>query len=354
VSKKINKIIQAIFPALLMVSGALLTGAILIIISGNDPIAAYAALLEGAFSNSYRISETFVKAIPLMLMALGVSIAFKNQIWNIGAGGQFTIGTILSVIVCLYFKLPPIPTIILSFIFAFIGGALWGGLAGWLKARFNANEVITTPMLDYIATYLLAYLVYGPMMDPNGFGYPQSAVIEKVLRLPKLIVGGRLHTGIFVAIAILFLMLLFWRSTLGFKIELAGQGNDVSRYAGIDNKKIIVVTMLLSGGLSGIAGWNEIHGIHFRLMTDLAGSYGSIAIVIALLGNLNPLGIAISAYFFSVLIVGGNTMQNLTGIPYSLVDIIQGLIVVFVITRTAFRTESIQTFFRKRRYQHNG
>ena len=130
-SKKINKIIQAIFPALLMVSGALLTGAILIIISGNDPIAAYAALLEGAFSNSYRISETFVKAIPLMLMALGVSIAFKNQIWNIGAGGQFTIGTILSVIVCLYFKLPPIPTIILSFIFAFIGGALWEVWLGW-------------------------------------------------------------------------------------------------------------------------------------------------------------------------------------------------------------------------------
>ena len=208
-TKKINNMLQAVLPALLMVMGALLVGAVLIIISGNDPITAYAALLEGAFSNSYRISETFVKAIPLMLMALGISIAFKNQIWNIGAGGQFTIGTIFSVIVCLYFKLPPVPTMIVSFIFAFIGGALWGGLAGWLKARFNANEVITTLMLDYIATFLLAYLVYGPMMDPNGFGYPQSAVIEKVFRLPKLIVGGRLHAGLFVAIAILGLMLLF-------------------------------------------------------------------------------------------------------------------------------------------------
>ncbi len=346
--------VQAVLPALLMVAGALLAGAILIIISGNDPITAYAALLEGAFSNSYRISETFVKAIPLMLMAQGISIAFKNQIWNIGAGGQFTIGTICSVIVCLYFKLPPVPTMIVSFIFAFIGGALWGGLAGWLKARFNANEVITTLMLDYIATLLLAYLVYGPLMDPDGFGYPQSAVIDKAFRLPKLIAGSRLHAGLFVAIAIVGFMFLFWRSTLGFKIDLAGQGNDVSRYAGINIKKMIIITMLLSGGLSGIAGWNEIHGIHFRLMTDLAGNYGSIAIVIALLGNLNPLGIALSAYFFSVLIVGGNTMQNLTGIPYSLVDIIEGLVIVFVITRTAFKTESIRSFFRRHRSQHVG
>lgn len=338
---KAARLLNGIVPSLMTILIALVIGAALILFSGNNPLEAYRLMLEGAFGSSHKLSETVVKAVPLFMMALGTSIAFKNQIWNIGGDGQFTIGAIFGIAAGLYFRLPAWLLLPVSFVMAFLGGGLWGGLAGWLKTRFNANEVITTLMLNYIATYLLAYFVYGPMMDPNGFGFPQTPLIGEDVRLGLFHPDERMHTGIFIALVLLGLMLLFWRSTLGFRIELMGQGEQVSRYAGIDAKKTMLIAMALSGGFAGIAGWNEVYGVHYRLMTELASGYGSIAIVIALLGALNPLGIAVSSFFFAALLTGGNTMQRMTDIPYSLVDIIEGLVIIFVITRQTFRLESI-------------
>lgn len=326
----------SLFPALLTIGLAFLVGALLLLLAGNDPLRAYQTLFRGAFGSAHRIAETLVKATPLMIMALGTSVAFKAQIWNIGGDGQFILGAIFAVFVALNFPLPAVLLLPLTFLAAFLGGALWGGLVGVLRAKFNANEVITTLMLNYVALYLLAWLVRGPMIDPKGHGFPQTPLIGEALRLPVLIPGTRLHFGLIIALLIIFAGYIFWRSTLGFTIELVGESEHVAQYSGIIVPKTIVLTMVISAGLAGVAGWSEVFGIHYRLLDDLAAGYGSLAIVVALLGDLKPFGIIISSFFFAALIVGGNTMQRLVGIPFSLVDVIQGLVIIFVISRVVY------------------
>ncbi len=339
--------LKSLASTLLTVFIALLISAVLILISGNNPIEAFRLMINGAFGSVHKISETLVKAIPLMIMALGTSIAFKNKIWNIGGDGQFTMGAIFSILVGIYSNLPPVIVVPVALICAFLGGGLWAGLAGWLKTRFNANEVITTLMLNYVASYLLTYLVYGPMMDPAGHGFPQTPLLEDGARLALFSSGTRIHMGIFIALALVVVMIFFWRSKLGYRIELMGQGEQVARYAGVNAKRTLILAIFLSGGMAGIAGFNEVYGVHYRLMAEIASGYGSLAIVIALLGDLNPIGIAISAFFFSVLLVGGNTMQRMTDIPYSIVDIIQGLVIIFVITRSTLKIDAVKSLFQK-------
>jgi ABC-type uncharacterized transport system permease subunit len=287
-----------------MVVLALLIGAILITLSGNSPLEAYSSLLLGAFSSKNRISELFVKLIPVMVMSLGVSVAFRAKLWNIGAGGQFIIGALASTTVAIYVPLPPYLMIPLSILIAMVAGGAWGALAGYLKIKWKANEVITTLMLTYIADYFLDFLMYGPMMDPAG-ELPQSRPVAESLRLPKLLSGYRIHAGIFIMLAVLIAMVILWRSTLGFRIVLIGQGDRVATYAGTDVSKTVVTTMFLSGAIAGIAGWMEVFGIHYRLMENLAGSYGDTATVVALLGALHPIGIAFASFFFSILLWAG-------------------------------------------------
>jgi simple sugar transport system permease protein len=332
----VSSVISAITAAFL----ALVFGFVLLWACGYDAVKAYMTMFNGAFGSANRFAETIVKTVPLTIMALGTAIAFKSKIWNIGGNGQFIVGGILSLYMALNFSLPVFVMLPLTFLMAFAGGALWGGIAGYLKAYFNANEVITTLMLNYIASFLLAWLVRGPMMDPAGFGFPQTPIVDKSLQLGNLLPGTRLHFGFIIAAVIVFLCWMLWRSTLGFRMELIGESHEVAAYSGINVKKTTLLTMLISGGLAGLAGWNEIFGLHYRLLDDVAGNYGSIAIVIALLGGLHPLGIFVSAFFFSILLVGGGAMQRMSGIPLSLVDIIQGTVIIFVISRTALFTNS--------------
>ena len=345
-SKIINSIKQFVIAVLTIVL-ALAVGAILVRISGNDPAEAYTILFRGALGSKARISEVLVKMIPLTLMALGMSIAYKAQLWNIGANGQLTIGAILAILPGIYLGLPTVILLPLSLILSVLGGALWCGLAAWLKNRFNANEVITTLMLNYIATYFLAFLVYGPMMDPDGGGFPQSKVLPDVYHLPLFSAQMRIHGGIVVAVIVILMMFFFWRTNLGVKIDLIGQGDKIATYAGVNVKKTVMVAMLISGALCGLAGWNEVYGVQYRLLEGLSSGYGDIATIIALLGGLNPLGIVIASFFFSALLVGGATMQRMTEVPYSVVDIIQGLVIVFVIARTAIHFGWPQKLLRK-------
>ena len=221
-SKIINSIKQFVIAVLTIVL-ALAVGAILVRISGNDPAEAYTILFRGALGSKARISEVLVKMIPLTLMALGMSIAYKAQLWNIGANGQLTIGAILAILPGIYLGLPTVILLPLSLILSVLGGALWCGLAAWLKNRFNANEVITTLMLNYIATYFLAFLVYGPMMDPDGGGFPQSKVLPDAYHLPLFSAQMRIHGGIVVAVIVILMMFFFWKTNLGVKIDLIGQ-----------------------------------------------------------------------------------------------------------------------------------
>lgn len=331
-----EKAILGIMPALISVLLAFLIGAVLLILAGISPIEAYSSLFKGAFGSNNRIAETCVKAIPLIILGLGISIAFKAQIWNIGGDGQFTVGAIFAVFVGLNFNIPNVLLLPLTFVAAFVGGACWGGIAGFLKAKFNANEVITTLMLNYIALYLLEWVVKGPMMDPNGHGFPQTELIGEGLRLPIIFQGTRLHLGLILALVLVIGGYFFWKTILGFKIDIVGQSADVAEYSGIKVNKIIISTMFISAGLAGVAGFSEVFGVHYRLIENISGGYGNLAIVVALLADLNPFGIVISGFFFAALVVGGNTMQRMVGVPFSLVGVIQGLVIIFVISRIIY------------------
>lgn len=330
---KTKETLITIASTVLMVIIALVLGAVLIVLSGNQPGEAYGTLLRGAFGSEQKITELFVKLIPLLIMSLGISIAFKASLWNIGATGQFTVGAIAAVAVALYMPGPIFIKMIISFIAAVAAGAFWAGLAGWLKVKFNANEVITTLMLNYVGTYLLMWLINGPMQDPNS-DLSQSDLIPDGMRLTRLFGEYRLHTGIFILIAIVLLVLIFWKTSLGYQVDLIGQGDKVSTYAGVNVKKTTVLTMMISGGIIAVAGWIEIFGIQYRLLDGLAADYGDTANIIALLGSLSVYGIIVAAAFFSILLCGGASMQRMTEVPYSVVDVMQGLIIVFVIART--------------------
>ena len=331
-----NKLVRnagrEVLGTVLMVIVALLIGAVLVVLSGNQPGEAYSTMLRGAFGSTQKITELFVKLIPTLIMALGVSVAFRAQLWNIGAEGQFIMGSICSMVVALYLPVPIPLRMVIAFAAAVVAGGLWAGLAGWLKTRFNANEVITTLMFNYIANYLLLYLINGPMQDPYS-DLSQTDLIPDGMRLAKLIGTYRLHAGIFLMLLVVLIMIFFWRTTLGYRINLVGQGEKVATYSGVRVKQTVVVTMRISGAFSGLAGFIETFGINYRLLDGIAGDAGNIATIVALLGSLNVYGVIAAAMFFSVLLCGGASMQRMTDVPYSVVDVIQGLIIILVIAK---------------------
>lgn len=350
--RKISEKQVQILSTVALVVVALILGAVLVIISGNSPLKAYGTMIRGAFGSKNKISELFVKLIPIMLMAFGVSIAYKAQLWNIGANGQFIMAAVTSAAVSLKLSsvLPDFLTLILSCLVAIVTGALWAGLAGWLKNRFNANEVITTLMLNYIASYFLMYVVTGPNgpLHDHYSDLTQSDAIPESLHLTRILGQNyRLHSGIFILMFVAVLMLFFWKTSLGYKINLLGQGERVSTYAGINVKKTVILTMCISGAFCGLAGWLEIYAIQYRLQSTIS-DYGNVATIVALLGGLDPTGIIVSSAFFSVLLCGGSSMQRLTNVPYSVVEVIQGIIIVLIIARTVV-AQKVITVWRQRK-----
>ncbi len=326
-----------VFPALISIVIAVIVGGLLLIANGRDPLAAYVSLWQGAFGSFGRFTETLVKTTPFLILAIAVSISFRCQLWNIGAEGQFMVGAIVSTWTALTFVfLPAYVLLPLTFMAGFLGGAIWSGIAGVLKAYLNANEVITTSMLNYIAFYLTAYLTNGPMKDPQGFNFPQSRLIDKALQLPILVQGSRLNAGFLVALVLALAAAIFWRSSAGFRTEVVGASRRVAKYAGQNVVSTIVFVSILTGGLAGIAGWGEIFGIQDRLIQNIATGWGSLAIVIALLGELHPLGMVVAAFLFASMVVGGEAMQRNAGVPFALVDVIQGVVILLILARSYF------------------
>ena len=272
---------------------------------------------------------------PFLILAISVSVSFRCGFWNIGAEGQLILGAIASFWVGLTFQsLPLVLLLPLTVVAGIIAGAFWSGIAGELKARFNANEVITTSMLNFIAIYLLAYMVNGPLKDPEGFNFPQSRLIPEALELQRLLAGTRLNIAFIVSLVLVIIALLYWRSTLGFRTEIVGASRRVATHVGLSVNRTLVMVSLISGGVAGIAGWGEIFGIHYRLIDAISGGMGSMAVVIALLGELHPLGMLVSAFLFAALVVGGNAMERGAGVPFALVDVIQGVIILLVLARS--------------------
>jgi ABC-type uncharacterized transport system permease subunit len=319
------------FPALSVI-GALLLGALFITLSGHDPVAAYTVLFIEAFGSVSGITDTLVKAAPLLLAGVGLVVAYKSSIWTIGAEGQLLMGALASVWLGLTLTdVPGYLLIPLIMVASFLAGAGLAMIAGVLKAKIGVNEIITTLMLNNIAYYFILYLVSGPMKTPE-VGYNQTRIISPQAFLPILIADTRLHAGVLLAIvAAVFIYVLVERTSLGYKIKAVGYSPKAARYAGISIPQNILIVMFVSGGLAGLAGMGEVLGVHHLLMVDISPGYGYTAILVALLARLNPIATIASAFLFAGLLNGSVAMQRGAGVPSSLVQIIQALVVIFVL-----------------------
>jgi simple sugar transport system permease protein len=307
-------------------------GVPLILATGHDPISAYVYLFIGALGSIYSITETLVKAIPLVLAGLGMAIAFRCKVFNIGGEGQLYMGALGATFLALSFGgLNPIALFPLALAGGFLGGGMWAAIPGVLKARFKVNEVLTTMMMNFIAILFINYLVSseGPMNDPLGRGFATSPPIPTSVRLPILYPMSRLHAGLIIAIFATFAVyFLLERTTLGFRIRAVGANPVAARGSGMSINRTIILSMLLSGGLAGLAGMVEVFGVNYRLVSSISVNYGYTAIMAALFGELNPWGIALSSLLFGVLIVGADTMARQTGVSVFIAYLLQGLIVV--------------------------
>jgi ABC-type uncharacterized transport system permease subunit len=304
----------------------------LIATSGASITAAATAFYDGALGSRGAILETLVQATPLIFVGLGMVVAFRAKVWNIGGEGQFFAGAMATIAVTRVLPDLPGPLLITAVIIAAtLGGAIWGFIPGLLKARFKANEVVVTVMLNYVMLYLVSYIVGGAWREPTSF-YIQTSMIPEQAWLPRLLTPGRLHLGFLFAIAITgFIWFLLRRTVLGYEIRAVGENAVASRYRGINVATIIIVVMIISGALAGLAGGIEVAGVHHRLRLDISTGYGFTGIIVALMGQLNPYGTVLAAILFGALVNGSTSMQISAGVPVALVYAIQGLTLIFVL-----------------------
>jgi len=343
--ERLSILFDAFLP-LIATLGALFVGAIMLLLLGANPIQGYAALVEGAFGSPNALADTAVKATPLLLVGLGICIAFRSGVINIGGEGQMILGGLSATAFGLAFPdLPGVVFIPLALMSGFIAGGVWGGIPGYLKARFNVNEILSTIMMNAIAVQIMNMLLRGPMIDTTQKGaarIPQTARLPAAYDLPRL-VPTRLHLGFLIAIILAFVVYFFlWRTTTGYRIRAVGLNPHASRYSGIQVNRYIVLSLLLSGAFSGLAGAVQVYGVSHSMFTDgtaagFTGSAGFNGIVAALFGQLHPIGTIPASFLFGALLVGANKMQRVTQVPGALITALNGLVVVFVVSSEIFR-----------------
>ena len=375
--KKNNPFIGRLFDTLLpliAILAAFAIGAIILLLQGVNPLEAYKAMIVGAFGSKNGLADTLVKAIPLLLVGLGIAIAFRGGVINIGAEGQLIVGALVTTFLGVQFgeSMSPLLIIIIGLVAGMLAGGLWGAIPGYLKAHLGVNEILSTIMMNQIAIQIGFFLLRGPMIDPAeraaGTNIPQSARLPKVIDMPRftdmakslgftesakdlglegfakeiyglLVEPTRFHSGfIFAVVVAILAYILLWRTTIGYRIRAVGLNPHASRYAGINVKSNMILSMTLSGAFAGLAGAVEILGLHHRMFEPLAVSagYGFAGIVAALFGKLHPLGIIPSSILFGGLLVGGDKMQRAMQVPQVLVQVILGLVVLFVVSTDYF------------------
>lgn len=326
---------------LLSVVLSLLTGSLLLLLYGNSPLVVFQSMIGSAFGSAYGFSETLVKAIPLALAALGISIAFRMKLWNIGAEGQIYMGAFAASGVALFLGYWPawllLPLMVLA---GMLAGAAWAYIPGILKASLQVNETLSSLLLNYVAILWVDYLCLGPWKDPEGLNFPLTPRFSENAIMPTL-GDSRVHLGLLVA---LFLAVVLWvimrRTRWGFEIRVIGESWAAARYAGMNIQRNIVLVMMVSGALAALAGVFEVSGITHRLQQGLSPDYGYSAIIVAWLARLNPLAIIPVAVLFGGLLVGGYSIQT-EGVPFSIALIIQGLILFFLLGGEIFLTHHL-------------
>lgn len=326
--------------AILAVALALLITAVLIVIAGKNPLLAYAALLKGAFGSIDRIAFGLNKSTPYILAGLGVALCFRANVINIGAEGQIAVGGIGATTVALSgIALPGLVLIPVALIAGAACGAIWSGIAALISLRRGVHEVLCTLLLNFVGVLLVSEVLHGRLGEP-GAGFPQSPLLPRTVWLPKPLAGTDLHIGILLAvIAAVACHILFWRTTFGFRLRIMGASRDAARYVGISRIRQTTRVMLLAGGLAGLAGGIEVLGVHYRLIEGFSAGFGFNAVGVALLASLNPLAVLPAGLFIGFLEAGALAMQREVGVPSSLVFVIQGLTMVFVLCALGMRRE---------------
>jgi simple sugar transport system permease protein len=334
---------------------ALLLGAVMMLALGANPISGYKALITGAFDGSYALGATAVEAAPLLLVAVGICVAFRANVFNIGGEGQLAMGGLASSATALALPhLPSIALIPLVLLAGAAGGAAWGAIPGAFKAYFNVNEILSTIMLNLVAVQVMNWLLAGPMVDKtqnSTYGLiPETRLLPKSSWLPILVPNTQLHLGVPIAVVVAVgVWVLIYRTSFGFRVQAVGLSRDASRYAGMPVKRTMTLAMTISGAMCGLGGALLVFGsISHRMVTDgsltgFTGSDGFNGIVVALFGALNPLWSIISAFLFGGLIVGGNALQVATGVPADMVTALEGLVVIFVVSLEYMRRRSRAT-----------
>jgi len=328
---------------------ALASGAVLLLIAGHEPLAAYSALLNGAAGSDSRLGETLMNAVPLILTGLAVGVAFRAGLFNIGAEGQLLMGAVVTAGLAPTLALPWFLTLPLLIVVGGLAGALWAFVPGLLKARLGANEVISSLMMSYIAFYVTEYLVVNPLKAEGVL--PATELVPEANRLPRMgdvlsgvgqslglsaeeIPGdflGRLHLGLPIALLVaLGTSYLLWRTVPGFAIRILGLNPEAATYGGVRVGRAIILTMMLSGAIAGLAGAIQVLGVNYRMSSTFSPGFGFTGIAVALLGNITPVGIVLAAVLFAVLQTGGQVMQRSAEIPVAIVTIVQALVIFFV------------------------
>jgi simple sugar transport system permease protein len=334
-------LVRLLLIPVLAVFTAMIIGAIVIASAGGNPFSAYAGLIEGSFGSLNALSETTVWATPYIFAGLAVALAYKGGLFNIGAEGQLAFGAVSAALVG-YVLPDTIPWYIhlpLAILSGIVAGGIWGGIPGWLKANFGSHEVINSIMMNYVALNITSFLLNGPMKDPSPTNVvARTPLIAIGARIPTIFNNYRVHWGFPLALLAAFLVWwLLWKTTLGFEIRTAGTNPDAAKYSGVNVKRIIVLCMIMSGALAGLAGSVEVTGLNYRHELGFSVGYGFDAIAIALLGKTHPLGVVIASILFGAMRNGATRMQFLTQIPVDVISVIQALILLFVAADTIVR-----------------
>jgi ABC-type uncharacterized transport system permease subunit len=322
--------VEAVGIRLASVAAALAVGALFLVITGHDPARAYREMVVGAFGSTFGIEQTLIKAIPLILTGLGVSLAFSMGLWNIGAEGQLAVGAIAASWLAL--ALPPLPAIQMLpglVVLGLAGGAAWALIPAVLRAVLGFSEIISTLMLNYVALLWVDYLVFGSWADPTAFSFPYSRRFPEAAAFPA--VWGDVHLGlVFALVAAAALAVILSRTRWGYEIRAIGASRAAARYAGMPVKRNILLVMAVSGALAGLAGVGEVAGVIHRIQQGLSPGYGYTAIIVAWVAQLNPWAIVATGILFAALLNGGFVIQT-TGVPAAIAYMLQALILMFVL-----------------------
>jgi simple sugar transport system permease protein len=305
-----------------------LLGIGLFVLLGKDPVRGLQMFFWEPLKSAYALGELMVKATPLLIIALGLAVAYRSNVWNIGAEGQFVIGAVAATGVALMADKDTGRWIVVAVVLAgMFGGMCWAGLVAWLKDRFHANEILVSLMLVYVAEMVLGYLVYGPWKDPAGYNFPQTKTFEAVAQIPRLMSGSRVSAGLILALlGVVAVWIFLFRTRAGFAQQVGGLAPAAARYAGFSSRKALWTALMVSGAAAGMAGALEVAGPLGQLTPYVPAGYGFAAIIVAYVGRLHPVGMLFSAVLMSMFYIGGELAQSRMGLPKSITGVFQGLL----------------------------